>query len=211
MKIDYSTAIATLKTNDPILATLIDQVGSCTLSQNRGTEDLLFCLCESITHQQLSTKAAATIHRRFLALYDTVPTATELLHTPDDDLRGVGISRPKIAYMKDLAQRVLDGLPTLKELEQMEDDEIIKTLTAVKGIGCWTVQMLLIFRLHRWNVLPVDDLGIRSGIRKVYQLSELPDKKTMIQLAEKWQPYCTVASWYLWRSLETPSGNYKGN
>jgi DNA-3-methyladenine glycosylase II len=206
MKIDYSTAIATLKTNDPILATLIEQVGSCTLSQNRGTEDLLFCLCESITHQQLSTKAAATIHRRFLALYDTVPTATELLNTPDDDLRGVGISRPKIAYMKDLAQRVLDGLPTLKELEQMDDDEIIKTLTAVKGIGCWTVQMLLIFRLHRWNVLPVDDLGIRSGIRKVYQLSELPDQKTMIQLAEKWQPYCTVASWYLWRSLETPSG-----
>jgi DNA-3-methyladenine glycosylase II len=217
MKIDYSTtaldsamldsAIATLKTNDPILAALIDQVGSCTLSQTRGTEDLLFCLCESITHQQLSTKAAATIHRRFLALFDTVPTATELLNTPDDDLRGAGISRPKIAYMKDLAQRVLDGLPTLEELEQMDDDEIIKTLTAVKGIGCWTVQMLLIFRLHRWNVLPVDDLGIRSGIRKVYQMSELPDKKTVIQLAEKWQPYCTIASWYLWRSLETPSGN----
>jgi DNA-3-methyladenine glycosylase II len=212
MKIDDSTAvidsaIATLKTNDPILAALIDQVGSCTLAQNRGTEDLLFCLCESIIHQQLSTKAAATIHRRFLALFDTVPTATELLNTPDDNLRGAGISRPKIAYMKDLAQRVLDGLPTLEELEQMDDDAIIKTLTAVKGIGCWTVQMLLIFRLHRWNVLPVDDLGIRSGIRKVYQMAELPDKKTMIQLAEKWQPYCTVASWYLWRSLETPSGN----
>jgi DNA-3-methyladenine glycosylase II len=125
-----------------------------------------------------------------------------LLNTPDDVLRSAGISRSKIVYMKDLSQKVLDGLPTLDELEHMDDDTIISILTSVKGIGRWTVQMLLIFRLHRWNVLPVDDLGVRAGVRKVYQLAELPDKKTVTQLGEKWQPYCTIAAWYLWRSLE---------
>ncbi len=117
-------------------------------------------------------------------------------------MRGVGISRPKVVYLKDLAQKILDGLPTLTELEAMEDEAIIKTLTQVKGIGRWTVQMLLIFRLHRWDVLPVDDLGIRSGIRRVYSLPELPDKKTVQQIGIRWQPYCTIASWYMWRSLE---------
>jgi len=123
-------------------------------------------------------------------------------------LRGVGISRPKVVYLKDLAQKILDGLPTLTELEQMDDEAIIKTLTQVKGIGRWTVQMLLIFRLHRWDVLPVDDLGIRSGIRRIYSLPELPNKKTVEQLGKNWQPYCTLASWYLWRSLELkPNGD----
>jgi DNA-3-methyladenine glycosylase II len=213
MSIDYSdavldSAIATLKANDPILGNVIDQIGICTLASDRTTEhrtsqDLLYCLCESITHQQLSTKAAATIHRRFLALYDAPPTASQLLNTPDETLRGAGISRSKIVYMKDLAQKVLDGLPTLDELEQMDDETIVSALTSVKGIGRWTVQMLLIFRLHRWNVLPVDDLGIRAGARKVYQMAEMPDKKMVTQLGEKWQPYCTIASWYLWRSLDS--------
>jgi DNA-3-methyladenine glycosylase II len=200
---DYSQAIAILKKNDPILAIAIQQIGDCTLASDREPHDLLYCLCESITHQQLSTKAAATIHRRFLALYDTLPTASQLLNTPDDTLRSVGISRSKAVYMKDLAQKILDGLPTLDELEQMEDETIIQVLTSVKGIGRWTVQMLLIFRLHRWNVLPVDDLGIRAGVRKVYQMADMPDKKTVMQLGEQWQPYCTIAAWYLWRSLET--------
>jgi DNA-3-methyladenine glycosylase II len=199
---DYSQAIATLKKNDPILAIAMTQIGDCTLASDRQPQDLLYCLCESITHQQLSTKAAATIHRRFLALYETLPTASQILNTPDDTLRGAGISRSKIVYMKDLAQKILDGLPTLDELERMDDETIIKILTSVKGIGRWTVQMLLIFRLHRWNVLPIDDLGIRAGVRKVYQLADMPDKKTVTQLGEQWQPYCTIASWYLWRSLE---------
>jgi DNA-3-methyladenine glycosylase II len=208
MSIDYSdalldSAIATLKANDPILGNLIDQIGICTLASDRTPQDLLYCLCESITHQQLSTKAAATIHRRFLALYDAPPTASQLLNTPDETLRSAGISRAKIVYMKDLAQKVLDGLPTLEELDQMDDETIISVLTSVKGIGCWTVQMLLIFRLHRWNVLPIDDLGIRAGVRKVYQMADMPDKKMVKQLGEKWQPYCTIASWYLWRSLDT--------
>jgi len=114
----------------------------------------------------------------------------------------VGISRPKISYIKDLAHHASDGLPTLEELEVMDDESIIKTLTRIKGVGRWTVQMLLIFRLNRWDVLPVDDLGVRAGIRKLYNLEALPDRKTTERFGQKWKPYCSIASWYLWRSLE---------
>nr|MBA3924467.1 DNA-3-methyladenine glycosylase 2 family protein [Nostocaceae cyanobacterium] len=110
--------------------------------------------------------------------------------------------RPKVLYIKDLAQKVLHGLPALVELETMDDEEIIQTLTPVKGIGRWTVQMLLMFRLHRLDVLPVDDLGIRAAVRRVYNMTELPDKKTLEKMGQDWQPYRTIASWYLWRSLE---------
>jgi DNA-3-methyladenine glycosylase II len=201
---DYSTAITTLKKSDRTLAPIIEQVGTCTLDRALQTGDLLSSLCRSIIYQQLSGKAAGTIHSRFIQLYIDKPLITprDILDTSDEILRGVGLSRSKVVYIKDLAQKIIDGLPSLDELEKMEDEAIIQTLTAVKGIGRWTVQMLLIFRMHRWDVLPVDDLGIRSGIRRVYNLSELPDKKTVESLGEKWKPYCTVASWYLWRSLE---------
>ncbi len=199
---DYSIAIATLKQSDPILATVIDRVGDCTLHQQQQEGDLFFALAESIIYQQLSGKAAATIHRRFLQLYPDLPTATDILNTPDDVLRGVGLSRSKAVYLKDLAKNILAGLPTLAEIEQLDDEAIIQTLIRVKGIGRWTAQMLLIFRLHRWDVLPVDDLGVRSGMKRVYNLAELPTKKQMEHLATPWQPYRTVASWYLWRSLD---------
>jgi DNA-3-methyladenine glycosylase II len=201
---DYSSAIAHLKTTDPILASVMDQIGNCLLYQTQQTGDLLDSLVRSILYQQLSGKAAATIHHRFLQLYPASSplTAATLLDTPDQLLRQVGISRSKVIYLKDLAQKIDAGLPTLQDLKDMDDETIIQTLTQVKGIGRWTVQMLLIFRLHRWNVLPVDDLGIRSGIRRVYQLPDLPDKKTVGRLGESWQPYCTIAAWYLWRSLE---------
>ncbi len=201
---DYSVAVAVLKKSDPIMASVIEQVGSCKLDQVQQTGDLLFSLSRAILYQQLSGKAAAAIHHRFLQLYadKPFPTPQDILNTSDESLREVGISRPKIVYLKDLAQKILDGLPTLTDLEAMEDEAIIKTLTQVKGIGCWTVQMLLIFRLHRWDVLPVDDLGIRSGIRRVYSLPELPDKKTVQHLGQNWKPYCTIASWYLWRCQE---------
>lgn len=205
---DYMIALTTLKQADPILATVIDRVGSCTLFQQQSTGDLLSALAESIIYQQLSGKAAATIHRRFLALYpdQSVLTALDILNTPDEQLRAAGLSRSKALYLKDLARNVLDGLPTLAELEPLDDETIIKTLIQVKGIGRWTAQMLLIFRLHRLDVLPVDDLGVRSGIRKLYGLEELPDKKTVERYGQKWQPYRTIASWYLWRSLENESG-----
>lgn len=205
---DYTIALTTLKQADPTLATAIDRVGACTLFQQQSTGDLLFALVESIIYQQLSGKAAATIHRRFLELYLDQPvlTALDILNTPDEQLRAVGLSRSKALYVKDLAQNILNGLPTLAELEPLDDETIIKTLIQVKGIGRWTAQMLLIFRLHRLDVLPVDDLGIRAGIRRLYGLEELPDKKTVEQYGQKWQPYRTIASWYLWRSLDTAQG-----
>ncbi len=202
MKLDYSIAVSALKQSDPILAAVIDRVGECTLDQTQHPGDLLYSLSRSIISQQLSTKAASAIHRRFLALYLGMPTAQEILDTADEDLRGVGLSRSKVLYMRDLANHVLNGLPTLTDLETIDDETIIQTLTQVKGIGRWSVQMMLIFRLHRWDVLPIDDLGIRTGIRRAYQYSDLPNKAAIEELGKVWQPYRTIASWYLWRSLE---------
>lgn len=198
----YSTAVKFLQQSDPVLAQVIAQIGSCQLDKLQQDGDLFSSLARAIIHQQLSTKAAAAIHQRFLQLYpDTFSLATDILNTPEVTLRQVGISQPKCRYLKDLAQKVLAGLPTLEELEQMDDESIIITLTQVKGIGCWTVQMLLIFRLQRLDILPVDDLGVRAGIRKVYVLKELPNKQQILSLGQKWQPYRSVASWYLWQSL----------
>jgi DNA-3-methyladenine glycosylase II len=202
MKSDYSIAVSALKQSDPILAAVIDRVGDCTLDQTQHPGDLLYSLSRSIISQQLSTKAASAIHRRFLTLYSGLPTAQAILDTADEDLRGVGLSRSKVLYMRDLADNVLNGLPTLTDLETIDDEAIIQTLTQVKGIGRWTVQMMLIFRLHRWDVLPVDDLGIRTGIRRAYQYSDIPNKAAIEELGKVWQPYRTIASWYLWRSLE---------
>ncbi|MCY7277393.1 MAG: DNA-3-methyladenine glycosylase [Phormidesmis sp. CAN_BIN44] len=202
MKSDYSIAVSALKQSDPILAAVIDRVGDCTLDQTQHPGDLLYSLSRSIISQQLSTKAASAIHHRFLALYSGLPTAQAILDTADEDLRGVGLSRSKVLYMRDLADNVLNGLPTLTDLEPIDDEAIIQTLTQVKGIGPWTVQMMLIFRLHRWDILPVDDLGIRTGIRRAYQYSDLPNKAAIEELGKVWQPYRTIASWYLCRSLE---------
>lgn len=153
----YTIALTTLKQADPILATLIDRVGDCTLLQQQQTGDLLHSLAESIIYQQLSGKAAATIHRRFLQLYSDKPVlrAIDILNTPDEALRQVGLSRAKALYIKDLAQKVLDGLPTLAELEPLDDETIITTLTQVKGIGRWTAQMLLIFGYIVWMCCPL--------------------------------------------------------
>ena len=197
-------AINFLKQTDPILGQLIEQIGPCQLDAAQQHGDLFSSLSKAIIHQQLSTKAAASIYRRFLQLYpnQSLPTALDILNAPVELLREVGLSRAKVLYLKDLAQNILDGLPTIVELEAMDDETIIHTLIQVKGVGRWTAQMLLIFRLNRQNVLPVDDLGIRASIRRVYSLNELPDKQTILRLGQRWQPYCTVASWYLWRSLE---------
>lgn len=197
---NYSVAIEILK-QDSILAEVVLQVGECRLNQVQQTGDLLYCLSRAIIYQQLSGKAAAAIHHRFLQLYADSLTASDILNTPDDVLRSVGISRPKITYLKDLAQRA-EELPNINTLQTMDDETIIKSLTVVKGIGRWTVQMLLIFRLHRWDILPVDDLGIRAAIRNIYNLPELPNKKTIEHLGKPWQPYRTVACWYLWQSLQ---------
>lgn len=200
LEMDFAPAITHLAQTDERLAALIDQVGPCTLVVREGT--LLDSLTRAIVSQQLSTQAAATIHRRFLALYpEGPPVATQLLETDDEVLRSVGLSRPKIRYLKDLAQHIEAGLPELEALAELPDADIIKILTRVKGIGQWTVEMLLIFRLQRPNVLPVDDLGIRKGFQRLFELEERPNKAQMIDLAKPWEPYRSIACWYLWRSL----------
>lgn len=202
-----SAAIAFLQQSDPVLAHLIERIGPCQLQQAQQEGDVLASLSRAIVSQQLSTKAAAAIYQRFLLLYPDkpFPSAQDLLDTPVETLRSVGLSRPKITYLQDLAQKIQAGLPTLAELQQMDDEAIIQQLTQVKGIGRWSVQMLLIFRMQRPDVLPVDDLGIRSAIQKAYGLSELPTKKVIEQIAQAWKPYRSIACWYLWRSLDLKS------
>ncbi|PSB00870.1 DNA-3-methyladenine glycosylase family protein [Merismopedia glauca] len=204
---DSAPEIEVLKNRDPILAQAIARIGQCQLYQNPPQGDLFFCLSRSIIHQQLSTKVAQTIHHRFLQLYPDpqVPLAEQVGNTPDEVLRAVGISRPKISYLKDLARQAIDSLPPIEELSQMEDEAIIETLTQVKGIGRWSAQMLLIFRLQRPDVFPIDDLGIRTAIKQLYGLETLPDRATTASYGQKWTPYTSIASWYLWQSLKLKS------
>lgn len=192
-----------LSRRDAVLRPHIKRHGECRLQRHtRHFETLV----NSIVSQQLSTKAADTIFRRFVALYAPArfPKPAAIVATPDESLRGVGLSGQKLAYIKDLATKVDDGTVHLKRIAQMSDEEIITELTQVKGIGVWTVHMFLIFSLGRLNVLPVGDLGIRMAIQRLYGLEELPKPAAIEAIAaqNKWQPYCSVASWYLWRSLE---------
>ncbi|MEO1591747.1 MAG: DNA-3-methyladenine glycosylase [Cyanobacteria bacterium J06632_22] len=198
----YELAIVHLSSRDPALARLIAEVGPCRLNEGQQTGDLLYCLTRTIIHQQLSIKAAASIHRRFIHLFDgQPPTPSQLLSTTDAQLRAVGLSRSKVRYVRDLAEK-LPHLPSLDALTAMSNDEIVARLTTVKGIGRWSVQMLLIFRLHRWDVWPNEDLGIQNGLQRLYGLDVRPDKKQTDSLGNPWQPYRSIAAWYLWRSLD---------
>jgi DNA-3-methyladenine glycosylase II len=159
-------------------------------------------LIESIIYQQLAGKAANAIYNRFINYYDNKQvTPTRILNSPNDNLKKVGLSNRKIDYLKDLASHVYDGRINLEELPTMNDEEIINKLVNVKGIGRWTSEMFLIFSLGRQDVLPVTDLGVRKAIQKVYSLSELPKPNTMMEIAEPWRPYRSIATWYLWKSL----------
>jgi DNA-3-methyladenine glycosylase II len=188
---------------DPILAAIIKKYGVCGIKTGREAE--IFCgLVQAIVSQQLSTRAAATIYGRLLALMPAAahPTAEALLPLSDEALRGVGLSRQKTSYMRDLAQKVLEGSVKTDGLRDMTDEEVVAELTKIKGIGRWTVEMLLIFRLTRPDVFPAGDLGIVKAIQKAYNLRKTPDVKRLHAIAERWRPYRSVASWYLWASLE---------
>ena len=159
-------------------------------------------LIESIIYQQLAGKAANAIYNRFINYYDNKEiTPARILNSSNDNLKKVGLSNRKIDYLKDLASHVYDGRINLEELPTMNDEEIINKLVNVKGIGRWTSEMFLIFSLGRQDVLPVTDLGVRKAMEKVYSLSELPKPHTMIEIAEPWRPYRSIATWYLWKSL----------
>ncbi|MFP5354280.1 MAG: DNA-3-methyladenine glycosylase family protein [Gemmatimonadota bacterium] len=198
----HRKAVNHLRRADPVMAGVIDAVGPCRF-KTRGELSHFEAVARSIIYQQLSGKAAATIYGRFESLFiGERPHAAALVAMPDDALRGAGISRQKLGYLRDLAQRVHAGAMPIDTLHELADDEIIGHLTSVKGVGVWTAQMFLMFKLGRPDVLPDLDLGIRKGIKQAYRLRKLPDSKRVQAIGAKWAPYRTIACWYLWRSID---------
>ncbi|HEY4000845.1 MAG TPA: methylated-DNA--[protein]-cysteine S-methyltransferase [Candidatus Xenobia bacterium] len=193
-------AVVALEAKDERLTALLRTVGPCTLSAERP-ESPFAALVDSIIYQQLAGKAAEAIVRRFEGVYGGFPDAEEVLQTPDEVLRAAGLSSSKIVAIQTLAQAVASGSLPLAELIHKPDAEVRTALTALKGIGPWTVDMFLIFHLGRPDVFPTGDLGIRKAIQKLYRLRQLPEPARMEKLTTRWKPYRTVATWYLWRSL----------
>ena len=202
--LDLNRVILDLRAADPVLGRLIAEVGlfrpdwTLSASPYKG-------LFRSIVYQQLSGKAAATILGRVLALFGngSIPPPERLLAMSDDALRGAGLSRNKTAAIRDLAARTRDGtVPDRTEARRISDEALIDRLTAVRGVGRWTAEMLLMFGLGRPDVLPTSDLGIRKGYQRVYSMRRLPAEVTIVRQGRRWAPYRTVASWYLWRAVE---------
>jgi DNA-3-methyladenine glycosylase II len=187
-----------LSRRDPVLKTLIRQVGPCTMWHQPNH---FFLLARSIISQQISTKAAESIGARLAkAVGRRGVTPKGILALSDEKLRGVGLSAAKTRYMRDLAEKVHSGELPLEQLHELEDEEVIQRLIPVMGIGRWTAEMFLIFSLGRMDVLPVDDLGLRAGVMQQYGLAELPKKAELVELGEPWRPFRSIATWYFWRS-----------
>jgi len=198
---------------DPVLREAIKKIGPC-LMADRQRKDHLSALVGAIVSQQLSTKAAATIFGRFTALFPEhhIPHAAAIEGVSDHQLRIVGFSGQKIGYLRDLCARIADGRLNLDELEALEDEVVIERLTAVRGFGRWTAEMFLMFRLHRPDVLPVDDLGIVNAVQRLYRMRKRPKADRIRKLGEAWRPYRSVASWYLWQTLRNePLARAAGN
>jgi DNA-3-methyladenine glycosylase II len=203
---DHEKAHRHLANTDPRMAQLIARSRRYNIAPAVSIRPF-DALAESIAYQQLSGKAAATIFGRVRALYPKRKwlDPKQVLSTPDDMLRGAGLSRAKTAALKDLAAKTIDGtVPSGRALLRMSDDEIIARLTQVRGIGRWTVEMLLLFDLGRPDVWPVDDYGVRKGFTKTFGRRKLPTPKQLVKIGEKWRPYRSVAAWYFWRALDPP-------
>lgn len=201
----HRTALRHLKRSDPVLAAVVARHGPHRF-EFRTAESHFDAIARSIVSQQLSVKAANTIHGRFRELYAAAGEKPQrVAGIPDQKLRDAGLSWQKISYIKDLARRVTDGELELDRIDEMDDDELITRLTAVKGVGVWTAQMFLMFRLGRPDVLPVLDLGIQKAIQRAYGLRKRPSVRQMEKLGRVWAPYRTIACRYLWRSLDQPA------
>lgn len=201
MKAHYAIARKHLTKTDPKLGHIIKRVGPCRLHAF-APRDPFEALCMSIASQQLSTKAADTIFRRFCDLFpDRKPVPERVMTLADDEIRAVGFSRPKVTYIKDLASHVTDGRLDLKGLKKHPDDEVMRQLVAVKGIGRWTAEIFLMFRLGRPDIFPADDLGLMNAVQRTYGMRKRPDAKRLRKMCETWKPYRSVAAWYLWQSL----------
>jgi 3-methyladenine DNA glycosylase/8-oxoguanine DNA glycosylase len=199
---DREAAVAHLHRADPILARVIDSVGPFTLEARGGS---FRSLAQAIFFQQLAGPAARAIMKRVLDLLGTDDarffTPQEFLAATDDDLRAAGLSRQKLIYLRDLAEKFASGQLREDEFADLDDEEVIHRVTSVKGIGRWTAEMFLIFSLGRPDVLPVDDLGVRRGLQQVYGLDGMPPPEQMWSIAEPWRPFRSVGTWYMWRSL----------
>src|SRR5271166_2791893 len=192
-------AVNHLRKSDPVLCSIIERVGPCRLEFSPAE---FSSLAEAIVYQQLNGKAAVTIFERFAALAGKPLTTEGILKLSDAQLRSVGLSKQKSAYLKDLAAKTAAGVLDFSRLHELPDDEVIRHLTQVKGIGVWTAHMFLMFSLRRPDVLPTGDYGIQMAIKKHYRKRKLPKPKEMEKIARPWAPYRSIACWYLWRSLD---------
>jgi DNA-3-methyladenine glycosylase II len=193
------SALRHLKQSDPILRAIIERVGPCRMEF--GPPEF-HSLAEAIVYQQLNGKAAATIFKRFAALTGEPLTPQGILKLSEEQMRAVGLSKQKSSYLKDMSERAARGDLDFSRLPTMTDDEVIKHLTQVKGVGVWTAHMFLMFTLSRPNVLPIGDYGIQMAIKMHYKKRKLPKPEHMEKIAKPWEPYRSVACWYLWRSLD---------
>ncbi len=206
-----AAAIRHLSTVDPILGALIAKVKPCDLKPDR-VQSPFQALVQAVAHQQLNGKAANTILARFIALFPhgRFPSAKEIVDLNASALTGVGFSRAKAAYVREIARLALEGVvPGNRQINRMSDDEIIARLTQIKGVGRWTVEMLLIFSLGRPDILPADDYGIRQGFAIAFGKRKLPEPKQILKHGQKWRPYRTTASWYLWQAVDLREGRQK--
>jgi 3-methyladenine DNA glycosylase/8-oxoguanine DNA glycosylase len=206
---DHVEAHAFLSRTDAHLARVIEQVGEFQFKLDE-CESVYESLLEAITYQSISGKAARTIFARIEALGSngSCPTPEEILRASADTLRKAGLSHAKIAAVRDLAQKTIDGIvPTLADAEKMSDEELVKRLISVRGIGAWTVEMFLIFRLGRPDVLPIHDYGVQKGYALTYRKRRIPKPKELLKFGERWRPWRTVASWYMWRAVQLAGKN----
>ncbi len=197
------SAINHLCDADRVLGDLIERVGACKLRVNRKCEPF-DSLVRAVTYQQLNGTAARTIYNRLLALFpNESPTPQQLLDMPVEKLRGAGLSAAKTAAIRDISEKARAGLvPSRRDAARLSDAELLERLTTIRGVGPWTVEMLLIFTLGRRDVLPVTDYGVRKGFAVTYGKKDLPHPRDLLKLGERWRPYRSIASWYLWRALD---------
>jgi DNA-3-methyladenine glycosylase II len=200
--VDYERARRHLMRKDPVLATVITRVGACQIA-SIPMQPPFMALAEAIASQQLSVKAADTIFRRFCALFapENIPDPARLLELDAEAIRGAGFSRSKVLFLRDLASHVVEHRLMLDQLHELEDALVLEQLTAVKGIGTWTAEIFLMFRLKRPDIFPADDLGLVKAAQQVYGLRQRPTRQKLLKMAEAWRPYRSIAAWYLWRSL----------
>jgi DNA-3-methyladenine glycosylase II len=203
VKTDYAPAVAALTRKDPQLRALVRAVGPCTMGEGRTRRPHFAELARMICYQQLAGAAARTIHGRFEALFDGHPTPETVLSVPEVALRGAGLSAAKAASIRDLAMRVEAGEVKLGRMGRLPDDEVVRELTLVRGIGRWTAEMFLMFQLGRPDVWPIDDLGVRKGYSLIYGLPGMPLARDLEPLGEPFRPYRSVVAWYCWRAVDT--------